>query len=356
MTLKTMGNLSSLAVSLAFFSVLSIVSTAEAGGFNGGGGGAAVCRDRNNKIRRAYLIDTYERQVWDGDIRKSSAPELEQLKAAIARIPDEFQRTVVTDYAATVVRVATFLPPNVAIAPTTDLGLLTLIPEGCSIEPVGVYTSGGLSISREVYRALSKTDRAAFFLHEAIYKLARDTADAQDSQWTRFVVGKLFAKEKVDVSINSAFWDYIMFNKAAWNVDDWRIKNKMALAHSRSGTESFTVRVFPIGNGTRKFRATLKSDVYPDVFKSSAEISTAPHDLTLDLKKYRVAMNLELNVDFDDEQPTPMHVEFYDSAGAKTGQLDVDLQDLRLGEKHIRPLVLLIAFDGAVIPPLPVLK
>jgi len=356
MKLKVPGNLSSVAAVLAFFSSLSIALTVEAGGFNGGGGGAAVCRDRNNKIRRAYLIDTYERQVWNRDIRKSSAPELEQLKAAIARIPDEFQRTVVTDYAATVAGTASFLPPKVAIAPTTDLGLLTLIPDGCVVEPVGVYTNGGLSISREVYRALSKTDRAAFFLHEAIYKLARDTADAQDSQWTRFVVGMLFAKEQVGVSINSAFWDYIMFNKAAWKVDDWHIKNRLALAHSRSGTKSFTARVFPIGDGTKKFKATLNSDVYPDFYKDSAEVSTEPQDLTLDLKKYRVAMSLELKVEFDDEQPMPMHVEFYDSDGAKTGQMDVDLQDLRLGGKHIRPLVLLIAFDGAVIPPLPALN
>ena len=82
------------------------------------------------------------------------------------------------------------------MAPGNDLGnnFGVVVPNGCQIEGVGFYESDGtLKVAQPIYQTLSATNRAAFILHEAIYKLARETGDAKDSEGTRKLVAAMFS-------------------------------------------------------------------------------------------------------------------------------------------------------------------
>ena len=69
-----------------------------------------------------------------------------------------------------------------------------VVPNGCELEAVGFYEAdGSLKVSQTIYAALSPIDRAAFVLHEAVYRLARDTGNATTSETSRKVVAELLS-------------------------------------------------------------------------------------------------------------------------------------------------------------------
>lgn len=189
------------------FLALGISANAWAGANSTGGGGAAVCRDANRHITLARLIDIYEGQVrFKFKYASSQAPIRDQVLNALKNIPNSFDRTMAVRAASAIITSMQFLPDGVGMAPSTDLGNAygTVVPSGCVIEPVGFYESDGkLMVSREVYTALSLTERAAFLIHEALYKVARDTSYATDSALSRRAVAAIFATNSTADDVNS---------------------------------------------------------------------------------------------------------------------------------------------------------
>ncbi|MBC7753605.1 MAG: hypothetical protein H7Z71_05155 [Moraxellaceae bacterium] len=167
-----------------------------AGGESSGGGGAAVCRDNNKKIISAQLLDLYEGTVrFNYNIPRSSSPVKDQILGILSKIDDPMFKQLIKQTTVQVLESSVFLPSGVGMAPTTDLGAeyAVVVPEGCAIEPIGFYEfDGSLKLSRSVYQALSETDRAAFFIHESIYKIARDLAFKRESSASRKTVAALF--------------------------------------------------------------------------------------------------------------------------------------------------------------------
>lgn len=185
-----------------FIVTLLISRLSLAGGESSGGGGAAVCRDNNKKIISAQLLDLYEGVVrFNFNIPQSNQSAKDQILNALSKINDPILKQLIKQTTAQVLDSVVFLPIGVGMAPTTDLGkeYAVVVPEGCDIEPIGFYESDGtLKISRSVYSALSETDRAAFFIHESIYKIARDLAFKKDSSESRKLVAALFSTSSTE--------------------------------------------------------------------------------------------------------------------------------------------------------------
>ncbi len=212
--------------------VTSSIRTHGAG--SSGGGGAAVCRDQNRNIISARILDLYEGEVRFGyQINQDASSPNDQLVRAISQLPARYQ-AFVTEIAAGIVEEFQFLPDGVSLAPTTDLGsdYGVVVPDGCSIEPVGFYEMDGtLKVSHPVFSALSNTDQSAFILHEAIYKIARYSNRASDSATSRHLVGALFASNLQTSSIESLVKDVIflgdtLFVSVQNRSDQYRLEAK----------------------------------------------------------------------------------------------------------------------------------
>ena len=167
------------------------------GGISSGGGASVVCRDINKQIISAELLDLFEGSVRFGfDIQYSHEDPRTQLINAIDNLHDNFKKVLVTEVASDILKHFVFLPVNVALAASNDLGdeYGVVVKEGCALEGVGFYEDDGtLKVSRSVYNAFSETDKAAFILHEAIYKIARDTSGHKTSAPSRKLNALLFS-------------------------------------------------------------------------------------------------------------------------------------------------------------------
>lgn len=194
-------NLSKKAIS-GFISVALFSVWANAGVGSSGGGAAAVCRNGNAEILSAQMLDLYEGHVIYG----YQYPEQEldadtELRNALSRFDySPFLKALVIENINRVQESFAFLPEGVGINTPPDLGAdsAVVVPEGCRIEAAGYYqTDGRLLVSRAVYRKLSQRNRAAFILHEALYRIARERSGHKDSALSRRLVAALFSS-KVD--------------------------------------------------------------------------------------------------------------------------------------------------------------
>ena len=199
------------------------------GGLDGGGGGAIHCEPEDSKpkvfvrkdgrLEARSALDTYvspltnSRDTQFMDLFEAAAgygPFFErrqtieyndrhideQLSSAMTRL-----RAVNTEFAQKVgdalehVRKRMFRPPPgayVVVPPDTNIRYL---PIGCKMVGLGMYSDSedNLVVDWDVAKRIRITDRAAFLVHEAIYKVLRDTEDATNSYKTRRMVGLLFA-------------------------------------------------------------------------------------------------------------------------------------------------------------------
>jgi hypothetical protein len=171
---------------------------AFAGAGSSGGGAAAVCRDQNHRIVSAQILDLYEGRVRYGyTIPSATTPPEAQILAAIAKLAGfDYYAPLVRQVAIQTLNSFQFLPEGTGLNVPPDLGgdFGVVVPEGCALEAVGYYeTDGTLKVSRAVYRALSLNDRAAFIVHEALYKIARDDGRASNSSGARQLNAALFS-------------------------------------------------------------------------------------------------------------------------------------------------------------------
>jgi hypothetical protein len=194
MNSKWMGVLVAGSIAITSYAVM-----ASAGTKDGGGGPSIICNGPDGKVATAQLLDLYEAQVRFGlTVPTSSDAAAKQLQAAFAKLENYnwYLASDVEDALATAESKVTFLPAGVIMAPGVDLGdsYAAVIPDGCQLAYAGYYEADGtLRISQDIWSKLDQTSRAALFMHEALYKVARDIGHQDNSLVSRELNGYLFS-------------------------------------------------------------------------------------------------------------------------------------------------------------------
>lgn len=226
---------------LFFFVFILFPIATLAGTITSGGGGSIVCRSIFKNIKSARLLDLYEGEVrYKYDIQTSKADPKIQVVAALAKLgPGGFYQVKTQEFITSVLNKFEFLPKDLVLAAPEDLGGAygIVLPNGCALEGVGYYESGNsLKVAKPVYKAFSNTDRAAFIVHEALYKLARDTSEATDSSLSRQLTAALFASNSTPQEIQSLA-SKIIFAQTEWQ----RYPRQFIVLNDQSGDIVFNL-------------------------------------------------------------------------------------------------------------------
>lgn len=190
---------------ITWAAALFVGTFAWAGGEVGNGGGAFICPDS----AQSEFLDLYEarrpRDVADAgfsnsrpalNIPISLAPVEEQIQAAFAKLQINplVYNAVLETYR--VVRAAKInpLPPGVQLAWPSD-ERNRYIKAGCQAVGVMIFYDFTLSMDQDrvSLEKLPKTDQAAAWVHETLYRFFRLTQGDRDSIRTREVVAYLFS-------------------------------------------------------------------------------------------------------------------------------------------------------------------
>jgi hypothetical protein len=188
-------------LTLGFLTVL--FSTSVYAGDSAHGGGAIVCKDTNGKIESAELLDFWEASVLKGlKIIKNENPVKQQVASALEKL-NRWKPSLGQDVQKIyddLLLIRQDVPVGVAITPPSDADL-TLIKEGCELEGVAKHfrkypDPAILYMNPRLISHLPKTDQAALWLHEAIYKSFRQKYSAKDSTEARRFTSLLFSDKK----------------------------------------------------------------------------------------------------------------------------------------------------------------
>lgn len=167
---------------LAKFVILfasSILSaTALADGIGSSGGGAGIfCPAVVVNQPPVQILDTYEGQIMDGFKYTESADPYEHQLQALIKHRLAFDFTIQFEFKENLdsIRANTnFLPAGVGIHVPSDLGNeMVPVPTGCHLGGIGFYQNEKLYVSTDAFSQMSETQKAAFFAHEAFYRLRR---------------------------------------------------------------------------------------------------------------------------------------------------------------------------------------
>jgi hypothetical protein len=175
--------------------VLSSFFTFASSEREGGGGNAVVCRDIQENIISAKLLDLYEGEV----LHKL---EYESLTSTV----DEKLEEIITDIYGpqakdhgklfqfkSIQKAFNLLPKGVALKPIDDSGHI-IIPDNCRVEQVAnFYNVDNIYIVSDIYNKFAPVDKLALILHEAIFFLERESF-VRNSKYTRRVVAHLLSK------------------------------------------------------------------------------------------------------------------------------------------------------------------
>lgn len=185
----------------------------------GNGGISYVCRDDQNKITHARLLDLWEPETFSPhqDDSKTVETQFEEVMARIARLDKKTANQIVeADKRLTKITIETQKS-----LPLTNDALPDFVPEsGCKFEQVARYgfsnehNSDRLRISKEIYtnKAFSNTDRAALRLHEALYLLDSERNGAVFSLKTRRLVSRLFSTTELSFELKEELIELVESN------------------------------------------------------------------------------------------------------------------------------------------------
>ncbi len=207
-----------LKTTLAAVLTLSTFGAGQASAANGKGNGgiAYVCRNpMNNTIISARLLDLWEPETFKPfrDCDTSIEKQIENALAKIKLIPGASD-TLVNDRIE-IAKLDRF--PVTKPLPLSDDAIPDYAPEkGCAFEQVASYgfvnETGEfkLRIYNEIYDSpmFSNSDRAALWVHEALYALDRELNDTPatpvtDSRKSRRVNARLFSNSELPANIRS---------------------------------------------------------------------------------------------------------------------------------------------------------
>lgn len=185
-----------------FLPTLTWAGVIRNGGSVGNGGGAWVCRESNQSIRWARLVDIFEGQNEFGlDIpfksNMTADQQLEDIRQKIKNVNRNFYYAI-TKSLAEVKRKIKLVNVNLTVV---DDALYRITPaqDSCvsgtiAYEQLANYTEFGMIlVQTQLFNSITPTEQAGLLAHEAIYKLERERKNATNSVHTRKIVAELFS-------------------------------------------------------------------------------------------------------------------------------------------------------------------
>lgn len=160
---------------------LLVPSAAKAATERGNGGDAVVCRNSNNQITRAELLDYYEARVLRNieiDLGPADKSHIDKFYVALDRL--KFFSPVRSRVYAEELKnfeAETQFIPGVELVQIEDEEP-TVIPTGCKIEQLAVQRNPVFPgdkrfvVSKDIWDKLDTTSKAGLILHEIIYREA----------------------------------------------------------------------------------------------------------------------------------------------------------------------------------------
>lgn len=177
---------------LIFLLLLPLISFA---GEKGNGGYAIVCRDNTGHITSAELLDIYEGRVL---YKRSYAVDMNSTEELM-----ELAKTRIGEYGSFLNKLnkelslinqnLIFIPNGNELEPTDD-AFPPIKKKGCQFEQLANYTNlGEVLVSQEIFDHLDNVNKAALFIHEAVYAIRRKAVGDTTSQVSRRIVAHLMA-------------------------------------------------------------------------------------------------------------------------------------------------------------------
>jgi hypothetical protein len=255
-----------LLLSLLILPLLLTAAAAQAGVISGGGGGAYVCRDKvSGAVRSSELVDLFEARSNNIKVKYDNVtPVKKQVEAAIGKleiIAPAFGHQVREAWAYVYSHRAGGAGVKVDDPQDVDKHYSK---EGCRLTGMMYFDDrrGNLIINPLIFnKQKTKTDFAASYLHEAIYKVMRDNSlpGGRDSVMTRILVGCLVADQDAG--------ECLRLHKTAlpkghdvWNcsvIGDGGVAVSFFLSGASSG-EAFQVILAKVGDTTFKYQTVLQ--------------------------------------------------------------------------------------------------
>lgn len=175
---------------------LLTLSLSAIAGDKGNGGYSVVCRSEQGQITSAELLDIYEGRVI---YKKNYAVEQNTVEDLV-----EIAKSRVANYAAfsnklnrelkLVNENIIFIPAGNELEPTDD-AFPPIKKQGCKFEQLANYQdSGELLVSQEIFDHLDNVNKAALFVHEALYSYRRKALGETTSKNTRRLVAQIISQ------------------------------------------------------------------------------------------------------------------------------------------------------------------
>lgn len=171
------------------------------------GGQTAMCQDTNGKIQSFEAFDLYEGRVVTQYKYPNSARDPLELALKLAGRLDDSQgiiarkrndRDSVSDKVRYVAEHMTLQAPGERLQPTGDSKEYQILPEGCGLIPTINFVSPlKIDVDHDAWMGLDNVNKAALYLHEAIYWHLRLGGEEHDSRRTRKAVAYLMAGKKL---------------------------------------------------------------------------------------------------------------------------------------------------------------
>jgi len=177
---------------VAIITVISSISFAFAtGGVDGGGGKGVVCRNDQNQITKAEVLDIYEGRVQYGHTVQSSSDSIMSQAEEAIRYISKGRSKIFQD---SVLQMANFinlrkriLPDGTGLEDINDSHHV-IVPKGCKVEQLANFTKQNqILIDGEIWKSLDNTNKAALLVHEALYKWFRNYGATNSIRARKFV-------------------------------------------------------------------------------------------------------------------------------------------------------------------------
>lgn len=172
--------------------------SANAGGMSTGGGSAVVCRNSQNQIQSAVLLDLYEAQNRFSLALANSSGSFQQDYLQAARYVDQqlglnsSEQMIRATSNAEIYqfdRLTRFTQPGERLPLLADLGEILTPPVGCKLEQLAIFYDNEkyIHIDQEIYQALDSLNKAALISHELDYSGSRIVGETTSEVTRNFV-------------------------------------------------------------------------------------------------------------------------------------------------------------------------
>jgi hypothetical protein len=164
-------------------------------GEKGNGGYSVVCRDLFSKIISAEVLDIYEGRIL---FKRSYAVDMNSVEEIIDIAKKRLSQhpkflSKLEEELSLISQNLIYIPDGNELQPTDD-AFPPIKKKGCQFEQLANYTSvGEVLISQEIFERLDNVNKAALFIHEAVYAVRRKAVGETNSQISRRITAQLLA-------------------------------------------------------------------------------------------------------------------------------------------------------------------